>query len=200
MSITVTRALTELKTLDKRIQAAQAGTVFVSVHGQIRKPLHGASDAAANYQSICDLIERRRALKAALTISNATTCVKVCDLDMTVAEAIEMKSSVKHRKTLLATMKSQYSSAISEIETTNERHRAQLQVQLGTRGGESGASLNTKELSSYSDEYMKVNGLALYDPISIKSKITQQENFITEFENQIDHVLSEKNATTCITI
>lgn len=201
MEISVTRALTELKTLDKRIQAATtADSVFVSVSGQLRKPHPEATSAISRFQHINDLIERRRKLKSLLTISNATTLVKICDMEMTVAEAIEMKSSIKHKKTLLNTLKRQYADALAEIENVNEMQRNMLQKQLGAKDKDGGVSLSAKELSVYSEEYMKVNGLSLYDPIGIKDKMTQLENFITEFESQVDHVLSEKNATTLIKV
>lgn len=201
MEISVTRALTELKTLDKRIQAATTdGSVFVSVSGQLRKPHPDATGAVAKYQHITDLIERRRKLKSLLTLSNATIMVKICDMEMSVAEAIEMKSSIKHKKTLLNTLKRQHAECLAEIENANEMQRNMLQKQLGSKDKDGGMSLSAKELSAYSDEYMKVNGLGLYDPINVKDKIVQLENFITEFESQVDHVLSEKNATTLIRV
>lgn len=191
-SITITRALTELKTLDKRIQRAIQEGVFVSFEGQLHKPHPDVADAKSKYQQITDLIERRRKLKSLLTVSNATTKVTICEMEMTVAEAIEMKSSIKHKKTLLSTLKSQYASAVSEVERTNEYQRRQLQQR--SQDKESGVPLD------FFTEYMKINGVQLKDPLNIKHRINELESFITEFESQVDHVLSEKNATTHIEI
>lgn len=199
-TMTITRALTELKTLDKRIQHIINGATFVSYSGQLRKPHPEATDAKSKYQQIGDLIERRRKLKSSLTVSNATTLVKICDQEMTVAEAIEMKSSIKHRKTLLGVLKSQYAAALAAVESANEVQRAALQKSLGSSKDDKGSTMSAKELSDYSTKFMEVNGLNLYDPLSIKDRIADQETFITEFENQVDHVLSEKNATTYIKV
>jgi len=50
----------ELKTLDSRIQKKIDSTVFVTYKGQFHQPVEGIKDAVANFQSINDLVERRK--------------------------------------------------------------------------------------------------------------------------------------------
>lgn len=73
--ITITRALTELKTLDKRIQKAIDSGTFVSFYGQFFKPDENSKSAQSNYQSIMDLLERRKQIKSLIVMSNAVTKV-----------------------------------------------------------------------------------------------------------------------------
>lgn len=59
-------------------------------------------------------------------MSNAVTKVVICGNEMTIAEAIETKSSIKHLQTLLNTMKSQFAEATRSIESINARARRDL--------------------------------------------------------------------------
>tara|TARA_R100001163_G_C5068138_1_gene207985 strand:- start:1631 stop:2317 length:687 start_codon:yes stop_codon:yes gene_type:complete len=203
-SITVTRALVELKTLDKRIQQLIKDSIFVSFQGQLRKPDARAKNAQSSYDRIRDLMNRRVKLKSAIVTSNASTRIHVCGMDLTVAEAIEMKSSIKNYKGLLNKMRQQYGDAVSTVEVENQRARSTLENSLSRgngRGNNSGDDrLNEINVSDYSLQYMRVHGVELFDPIKLEDKIEGLEKFITEFESEVDFVLSEKNATTYIAI
>lgn len=205
-TMSITRALVELKTLDKRIQKLIGETVFISIKGELRKPDTRASSSQSNYDKVRDLMNRRIKLKSAIVSSNATTKIRVCSMDLTVAEAIEMKSSINNYKTLLSTMKRQYGDAVNSIEVENQRARNTLENSLtrtradqGSNGANSsgGSDINVGE---YSKQYMTIHGVELYDPIKLSEKIESLEKFITEFESEVDFVLSEKNATTQISI
>jgi len=195
--ISITRALVELKTLDSRIQKKIDTGVFVSFRGQFHQPADGIKDALANYQSINDLIERRKRIKSAIITSNATTKVTICGQSMTVAEAIETKSSIKHKKNLLAVLKRQYGTASSNIEMINSRVRKDLESKSSRDGDKEKQQMS---LEDFSKTYIDLHGVELYDPLKVSEKIEQMEAYITQFEQEVDYVLSEKNAVTLIEV
>lgn len=89
----ITEALAELKTIDKRIQAAAE---FISKYairqGSTIDPLddEGGSHVIVpqKMQSITDLLERKLAIRTAINKVNAVTNVTVCGVTKTVAEWI----------------------------------------------------------------------------------------------------------------
>lgn len=202
--ITLTRALVKLKTLDKKIQAAIEAAQFVSFHGEMAKPDAESVHAKTSFQAIQDLITYRRALKSAVITSNATTQVTINGNVCTVAEAIEEKKSIKHKKHLLTKLKQQYAVALQQIERHNSAMRSNLErdLQRATRTAqEAGPSAAANEFSSaYCKDYMKMHGLELYDPLEIRAKIAEIDEYITAFMDEVDQVLSEANATTKITV
>ncbi len=197
-TISITRALTELKTLDKRIQKAIESGTFVSYQGQFYAPSPYAKNAQASYQSVMDLLERRKKLKSMIIMCNAKTMVTICGKDMTVAEAIETKSSIKHYKNLLAVMKKQYAEANRNVEAINHRCRGELESKT-SRSSENKDD-HKMDLVEFSKRYMEMHGVKLYDPLAVNSRIDDVEKYVREFEDEVDYVLAEKNSTTMITI
>ena len=126
VTMLVTQALNELKTLDGRINKAITDGIFVAgakasdkniLPGMSKEDFNG--EAVASKQSADDLIKWREKVKAAVVASNAITFVP--DLNMTVAKAIETKASIKYKKALLNRMKSQYQRALAEVNQNNAR-------------------------------------------------------------------------------
>lgn len=198
-SISITRALVELKTLDSRIQKKIDTGLFISYKGQFYQPAEGVKDAIANYQSINDLIDRRKKIKAAIVTSNANTIVTICGQNMTIAEAIETKSSIKHKKNLLAILKAQYGTTITTVENINARVRKDLENK-STRESGNDKDKQNMSLEDFSKMYIGLHGVEIHDPLKISQKIEQLEQFITQFEQEVDYILSEKNATTLIDV
>lgn len=195
--ISITRALVELKTLDSRIQKKIDSGVFVSLKGQFHNQHQEIKDAISNYQSINDLIERRKKIKSAIVTSNALTKVVICNQEMTVAEAIETKSSIKHKKNLLAVLKTQYGNTNNSIESINSKVRKDLETKSSR---DSDKEKQQTSLEEFSKTYISLHGVELYDPLKISQKIEQLEQFITQFQQEVDYILSEKNATTTINV
>ena len=102
--ISVTRALVELKRLDERIGKAISGGLFIArtVGRDTNKKVVGSSDSVAavekriqgSFDKVTSLITNREKIKSALVMSNATTHVSIMGRNVTVAEAIELKSTV----------------------------------------------------------------------------------------------------------
>lgn len=197
-SITVTRALVELKTVDRRIKKAQEGCVFVTYKS-------GSEDTPKNkiteskLQKVTDLIERRKALKAAIVKSNAITTVKIGDREYTVAEAIERKSSISYEKELLRDMKVQLGNVTRQVEVFNEKVQAKLDGMLEKSFG-SNQKASADELKAFSESYLRSNRAEIVDPLDLGERIEKLETKIVDFESEVDLVLSESNATTTIQV
>jgi len=197
--MTLTRALVELKTIDKRIQKTIEESTFCSIRGDLRKEDPKCANAQSNYDKIRDLMNRRVKIKSAIVTSNANTFIRVCGMDLSVAEAIELKSSIKNHKNLLMKMKQQYGEAMMKIEQENQRTRTNLENSLNKVSVDSNSN-EKLNVADYSKSYMKVHGVEIYDPIKLEEKIASMEKFISDYESEVDFVLSERNATTKIMI
>ena len=195
--ISITRALTELKTLDKRIQKATDSASFVSYQGQFYKPNEQTKAAESNYQSIIDLLERRKKIKSSIVMSNAVTKVTICDKEMTIAEAIETKSSIKHLENLLNRMKAQFAQETKIVEQLNDKVRRDLESKTKMTNEKDEGKI---DLVEFSTTYMDMHGVKLYDPIKISKKIEDIESYVTKFKSEVDFVLTEKNSTTLIEV
>ena len=183
--------------MDKRIQKANDSGSFVSYQGQFYKPDELTKRAQADYQSIMDLLERRKKIKSSIVMCNAVTKVTICGKEMTVAEAIETKSSIKHLENLLNRLKSQSAMANKTVENLNEKVRRDLESKTKMTGEKDEGKI---DLVEFSNTYMEMHGVKLYDPIKIASKIEDLETYITGFKSEVDFVLTEKNSTTFIEV
>jgi hypothetical protein len=95
-TMTVTDALAELTLLEKRINSARVAldnnTLIAVVEvGKVPTGFKSRDDhaaqARASLQRVDALIDRRRVIKRAIVLSNASTMVTVASQEMTVAEA-----------------------------------------------------------------------------------------------------------------
>src|SRR5690554_4907003 len=100
MEMTITRGLSELKLINDRIQRKINDARFAVGNKNNNKKIDGMTieefnkNAKSQYQSIQDLIERRKKIKSAIVDSNAKTVVTIAGKEMTVASAIERKESI----------------------------------------------------------------------------------------------------------
>jgi hypothetical protein len=205
MEMSITRGLAELKLLDKRIEKAIHSTNYAGACVG-KKPItpytsneQFENEVRSAYQSVQDLINRRQTIKSAIVDSNAKTVVKIGETEMTVAEAIERKSSIEYDKTLLGKLKSDYNNTLVQIERHNENVNNKLDKHLETIFGKDGKD-KTGEMESVSKAFKAENEAKLVDPLKIKEVIDKLEYEIDEFENECDFVLSESNTITKITI
>ena len=97
-TMTIHKALAELKILDDRIDGAILDAKFVTTKKNNQAKVHGKTvkefgdNAGSSYSKITDLIRRRNAIKGAVNVSNANTIVKVGEKSYTVVEAIDKKN------------------------------------------------------------------------------------------------------------
>ena len=205
--ITILRALNEVSTLNKKIEKSlnQNGSFLSYSIGE--KPPTGfntiaevETDIKGRFQSISDLITRRSNLKSAIVASNAITMVTINGQTMTIAAAIEFKTSVQYRKSLLSTLINNSSSINRKVEQHNERIEQQA-LQLAEQVlGNKAAKEGKEEITAITEPYKKDRLAALIDPIDIKKVIDELEDEINGFENEVDNILTESNATTEIEV
>lgn len=203
MTLTVAGGLVELKLLEKRIQKA-TNSIFV-LFQEGKNVLKGYKNKEelvdtikANNQSVVDLIKRRNKVKSAIVLSNATTKVTVGNETMTVAEAIERKTSIQFDKELLASYKNQLSQTIRRVDMINAdvNSRADEMVKTFLSGDNS----KIAEASILRDNMIESQGGNLVDPLNIKKLIEELEERIDTFEANVDLALSTSNAITQLDI
>lgn len=205
MEISVNRALSEIKTLDSRIEKATNAIKYIDISIG-KKSVSGYNsnneyeyDVKSKFQSVKDLISRRNLIKSAIVNSNATTNVVVGEKEMTVAEAIERKNSIQYDIQLLNKLKRDYNNALARFEKENERVKDRLDSLLETNFGREGKA-KSEEIDAISKPFLEQNEAKLVDAINIKKVIEQMEYEIDEFLNNVDFALTEINTTTKINI
>lgn len=196
--ISITRALNELKLLDKRISKHIQSSVFVT-HEVNKKVNAKVFTPKEDLQSINDLIQRRQIIKSKIMESNAITKVTIAGKTMTVVEAIELKESIKYKKELRDRIAHQVRRARKEIEDINEVAQGRLDSLLQANFGKESKTKDS-EMEAISKPFLERNEAKELDPLGIDSVYEKLENEIDDFENEVDFVLSESNSLTKIEI
>ena len=203
---TITRALVRLKILDAKIKAWNEPVIAVvkgSAKTVVTQKLRGQSAVElekqfkASLQSVQDLILERDRIKAAIIKSNATTEITIAGEVMTVAQAIEKKSSIQHQKELVeklrlaaATERNMMNVAQNEFEhKSSEALSIMFQKDTTNRADENEIQLIKKSVASTHEP-------AFLDPNNIQDVIKNMQDRIQSFESEVDVSLSESNAKT----
>ena len=202
----VTQALNELKTLDSRIMRAINSATFVTSAKICEKNVTSNmskedfnKNTKADLQSIDDLINRRKNIKAAIVLSNAVTMVTVANVEMTRAAAIERKTSIEYERSLLRQMKNQYLTAQQKVNAKNTEMEAAIERLVATAfGKDSKTNIKSDDYSAIADPYKEKNEWALVDPIDVLNQITKREEEIDEFLSSVDSQLQISNCTVYI--
>lgn len=204
--MTIHKALAELKVLDKRITSS-ISVQFCVANKHSNEKISGLAlkdwkdIAQFNYQKANDLIRRNEAIKRAITLSNATTKVKIGDDEYTVAEAIWMKNhGMDSYKMLLRSLQNQYGKAKIQCERENGEtleKRADEYI-FGLFGSKEKAA--GEEIENLRKTFIESQQYEIVDPIKIAEEIQYLEEKISSFESEVDAALSVSNATTEIGI
>lgn len=206
--MTVHKALAELKLLDSRIEKAIAEGVYCVANKHSNDKIGGVplddyiKIVQGGYDKSTDLINRRKAIKRAVVLSNAVTKVSVAGNEYTVAEAIEMKNhGVEFEKLLMNTMNIQYRNAQMQIKQENRKDLEQRAEQYVTAiYGQKEGKTNTSDIEKVKADFLKSNQYELIDPLHVLNKIEDLEKKINDFMAEVDSALSVSNALTEITI
>ncbi|EHF00021.1 hypothetical protein [Enterocloster citroniae] len=202
----VTQALNELKLLDGRINRAISNGEYVAaarlneskVSSTVTKE-EFISNAKSSLQSVNDLIERRKKIKAAVVISNANTFVDISGVSMTVADAIERKDSIEYDEEILGTLKKQLSNARATVGQKNLNMELQIdKIVESSFGKDSRQKINSDDYEAIAKPYRTNNEYGLVDPLGIEKLIAQMEEAIQGFISNVDAALQISNCTTYI--
>jgi len=205
MDISVTRGLAELKLLDSRINSTiHSGKFAVMTTGKKVVTGYTSNDEfvkkqESHLQSILDLMERRKAIKSAIVASNAVTMVTIGGKEMSVAEAIERKSSIVYEQTLLSKLRTEYNQAVARVERENEQVQIRLDELIKSTFGKD-TKVSTEQYESTSKPFLEQNQAKLVSVNNLREKIEKMEKEIAEFLNEVDFTLSESNTITKIVI
>ena len=179
--ISITRALVMLKTLDKRIsqQSKEINLLDVEVDKKLtmsKQPKNDfIQDVKASYQKLTDLIRQRNTIKSNIVKSNALTTVRVAGGDMTVAQAIERKSSIIFEKNLLNAMRHELAHVIARMDLTNNQAQARLDKLLESTFSKDSTKVKPEEFESVSKPFLERNQATLVDPLDIRKLIENLE-------------------------
>lgn len=205
-TLSITKALVELKTLNKRIEkkTLQLDPIAVSTGDKLPERIKSRKDfeekAKADFQSIRDLIARRAQIKSAVVQSNALTKVTIAGETLTVAEAIERKSSIESEKALQRQLASRFAEGIDQVEDYNQSLKGQLLKLLEATYSKSEAQISKDDHDKVAIPFFKNNEAKIIDPLDAKKLQEDLDEKISAFEDEVDVVLSESNARTDISI
>lgn len=209
MQMSVTRALAELKRLQDRIETAIMQGKFVDRtigHNQYKKATANMSveEATAKIQASFDkvdsLISNREKLKAAIVMSNATTLVTIIGQTMTVAEAIDLKSTISFRQMYLNTVRNQFTLTSNAVDKANDELEASITASLNTIYGNEKGKVESSMYSAIAHPQKQQKESALLDPCNVAARIEKMTDEISQLNAEIDFVLSESNARTVISV
>lgn len=177
-NLTITEALAEIATIDKRLPKKQEAILrFVVRDERQRDPLEKHSGSTqfiqSERQSVHDLNERRIALRRAITQANAETTLTVSGVTRTIADWLVWKREVYQReRDLLNQINSRIESGRGEA---RKRGVALVSVDTGSDAG---------------------NIIACVDEQTLAREIEALE----DTHGQLDGLLSLKNATTTVAV
>jgi len=207
--LTITRALSELKTLEKRIGSACRESVYTTVvfNGDIATQSgvrYGTvenfkKEAIAAKKKVEDLITRRRNIKSALLTANNSITVDVCGEVITIAEAIDRKAFYTTIIDMFGTIKCNMVSVEVQYQNNRKQLDDKKQSLLTTLVGKD-KKVSTEEQTATIAMFDQTNRLTLDDPAKstewVDASIDQMESFLAE----VDFCLSEANARNTIEI
>jgi hypothetical protein len=208
-TISVTRALVELKRYNDRVTQAIA-VPFVSItvgkeaNQKVLNSNKTVSAVSLEIQGAFDkveaLIKNREKLKAAIVKSNAETQVELLGRSMSVAEAIELKTSVELRSALLSQLRRQLLTAKTAIERANVELEAKIDASLNTVYGSEKSKIAEDLVKQIATPQRNQKEQNLLDPCGIEDKIEKLQDEVSAITSELDFVLSESNARTLITV
>jgi hypothetical protein len=202
-SISIARALVELKTLDARINKITSSTQWIIFKTKNKNSNFSEEEfrktTLSEFQSLNDLITRRDKVKNAIVKSNSVTEVEVGGVKMTVSQAIEYKKTIEYKKKLLGELKRQRQMVTIEFETHKQRVQNKIDENIKVICGKDSKPDETV-IKSVSEGISKGDPIEIFDPVGLDKVIKEMETSIEDFVANVDYVLSESNALTTIVV
>lgn len=212
-SISITRALVELKRFDQRINSEVSSGVFAAVKvgttesarvassGNVR---HNSADLAlsrinGSLQSVNALIKNRAAMKAAIIKSNAATQIEFMGTKISVAEAIEMKASKTYLQHLARYISAHLVWARNEVSQAD----AKLEVSINSLAQAAVGSTNKVDavtLSTITTAQNAISKATIVGEDLAEKHLKEVNDRISAIEAELDFTLSESNARTMIEV
>ena len=209
--MSITRALVELKNLDSKIRQAIQGVHFIGVttgkDNNKKVFIPSGNDVASaqqliqgNFDKATQLISNRQRIKAAVVKSNAVTEVKLDGKVLTVAEAIETKTSLPYKELLLTALVQQANSAHTHVSNINNKMNEDIDKALQVVYGNEKGKVQSEMYEQVAEPQRKQKEGAILDPAKIDLKIKSLQDEIQTIKSELDFVLAESNAKTEIEV
>lgn len=207
--MTLTQALATLKVIDKRTQfeidhglycgtKKHADTVFNGM------PVEDAKKAMlATYDKVTSLINRRHAIKKALTQANAETKITVAGKTMTIAEAIYLKSAIRINKEFLKAMVTSYNLSVAAAHNNNDialSNACDKYIQSLFGNTTDTTNNSSAVIAEARAKFIESQTSEVFSGFPIADVIEQMKDSIDAFEADVDAAITVANSTTTITI
>lgn len=202
--MTIHRALSELKLIGSRIEKEISIIIPVGlmqkgglVNGLYEKEKFD-SQAKSNFQSVLDLITRRDKIKSAIVKANSNTFVKIANIEMTIADAINAKTAIVYKKKLVETLGQKLRQTYVQLEKNNAQVDANALNLAQAALQKKEVKITDTDVQNITKPYLDANLFVLVNPFDAENKINEIDQNISAFESEVDAVLSEINAITII--
>lgn len=213
-TLSVQEALNELKVLDARIQrkisngnftAVASGDKIINPTSIRETPDKFSEKSSSEIQSIISLINYRHALKASVLQSNSVTKVTINGKEMTVAQAIDYKTSSESETHLLRTLSNEFTSSQKYADNFNAKvDKETLEKENQLLGNDKNAKDSEAVLKVLHEqaEARKAQVLSpkFKDDKSITDYISDKTDELDKFTQQIDFALTASNVTAQIKV
>lgn len=206
-TMTVHKALSELKILSNRIENKINYATFVVANKHSNAKIGGepvgeyCRQMKEEYQSIRTLIARRNAIKRAVIRSNAVTKVIVAGAELTVAEAIDMKSAgMEFVDSLKNKLAYQLNLAKNRADTENEKLVDRTDNYMKTMYASTELKNMSEEMQKVRDNFVTSQTFEIVDPIGVAQEVNELTEQIDAFMSEVDSALSVSNALTTVEV
>lgn len=207
VTVTVTRALARAKIIKDLLEDLKK-ECFVGYVRSSEKNGEMAQQYQRNSQANIDeyksLVKEYVAIKTAIHQFNDTKTVTVLGLpEMTVAAILVEKSILQDRRDILNTVRDQYSDALHQQQRANAGIDSEVSAYLTNQEKQFGDTAGSKEaieqlVKTYREAKEKERSLDIVSGFNHAEFIEKESEFINNFMNEIDTILSEINATNTI--
>ena len=213
-TLSVQEALNELKVLDARIQrkisngnftAVASGDKIINPTSIRETPDKFSEKSSSEIQSIISLINYRHALKASVLQSNSVTKVTINGKEMTVAQAIDYKTSSESETYLLRTLSNEFASSQKYADNFNAKlDKETLEKENQLLGNDKNAKDSEAVLEvlhkQAEERKAKILSPKFKEDKSITDYISDKTDELDKFAQQIDFALTASNVTTQVTV
>lgn len=208
-TMSITRALTRVKTIEKQLSRLVEGQFVVTL---VKREVDNATDVfqdnvnmtKANFDQFNDLFAELNRIKAAVRKSNEVTKVTIGGEELSVADALVYKNTIVYRNNFLDRITRENRNADSRVEqskiTADNKFAA---VRENFIKNAQGQDVNENYVNTVLTEEerrlkaalveVKVTGIK-----NVNEYIEAERKRIDTFIEEVDYVLSESNATTMI--
>lgn len=206
MKMTLHKILSELKTLDKRIEKAIMSMDPISVmRGSkiVNSTLtedEFTKEAISSVDSVEGLINRKFILRSALLNANCSVKVTISGKEYTIYQAIEMKEIMNFKKKELDKLSYSLREANNLHQRIVDRNDSDLEKQIQFFCQSAKEDAKPDIVAKLTEQMNTLNGVKLLDPINISEKIKSLSDGIENFMIEVDSALSEINSITTVEV